>query len=142
MNTLLIVDGNGLMHRAYHALPPFKTKSGIPTNVIYGFYSILHKSIVDYTPTNVVICFDTPVPTFRNELLKTYQAQRPPIADDFVPQIGIVKELLDRVPVVRKELDGYEGDDVIGTVTKKAEKSGFRVLIVTGDKDMMQLVDE
>jgi DNA polymerase-1 len=130
------------MHRAYHALPPFKTKSGIPTNIVYGFFSILQKSIVDYKPTHVMICFDTPAPTFRNKLLKEYQAQRPQIADDFIPQIAIVKELLDRIPVVRRELDGYEGDDVIGTVTKKANDEQFRVLILTGDKDMMQLVND
>jgi len=142
MNILLIVDGNGLMHRAYHALPPFKTKGGIPTNIVYGFFSLLHKAIVDYRPTHVLICFDTPAPTFRNEIHKEYQSQRPQIADDFISQIALVKDLLDKAPLIHRELDGYEGDDIIGTATKCAEKEGFRVLILTGDKDMMQLVND
>jgi len=142
MNTLLIVDGNGLMHRAFHALPPFKTARGVPTQVVYGFFSILYKSIADFQPTHVLVCFDTPAPTFRNKLHKEYQSQRPKIADDFITQIPMVKEALDAAKIVHVELDGYEGDDVIGTAAKKAEKQGFTVLILSGDKDMMQLVNE
>jgi DNA polymerase-1 len=141
MNTLLIVDGNGLMHRAYHALPPFKTAKGVPTQVVYGFFSILYKSIADFQPTHVLICFDTPAPTFRNLLHKEYQSQRPKIADDFIQQIPMVKMSLDAGNIIHKELDGYEGDDVIGTAAKQAETKGFSVLILTGDKDIMQLVN-
>jgi len=142
MNTLLIVDGNGLMHRAFHALPPFKTAKGVPTQVVYGFFSILYKSIADFQPTHVLICFDTPAPTFRNKIHKEYQSQRPKIADDFIVQIPMVKTSLDAAKIVHVELDGYEGDDVIGTAAKLAEKSGFNILILTGDKDIMQLVNE
>jgi DNA polymerase-1 len=141
-NTLLIVDGNGLMHRAYHALPPFKTAKGVPTQVVYGFFSILYKSIADFQPTHVLVCFDTPAPTFRNALHKEYQSQRPKIADDFIQQIPMVKESLDAGKIVHVELDGYEGDDVIGTAAKLAEAQNFSVLILTGDKDIMQLVNE
>jgi len=142
MNTLLIVDGNGLMHRAYHALPPFKTAKGVPTQVVYGFFSILYKSIADFQPSHVLVCFDTPAPTFRNALHKEYQSQRPKIADDFITQIPMVKTSLDAAKIVHVELDGYEGDDIIGTAAKKAEADGFSVLILTGDKDMMQLVND
>ncbi len=141
-NTLLIVDGNGLMHRAFHALPPFKTAKGVPTQVVYGFFSILYKSIADFQPTHVLVCFDTPAPTFRNALHKEYQSQRPKIADDFITQIPMVKTALDAARIVHVELDGYEGDDVIGTAAKKAEEKGFSVLILSGDKDMMQLVND
>lgn len=141
-NTLLIVDGNGLMHRAYHALPPFKTAKGVPTQVVYGFFSILYKAIADFQPTHVLICFDTPAQTFRNKLHKEYQAHRPKIADDFIQQIPMVKMALDAGAITHIELDGYEGDDVIGTATKKAESEGFNVLILTGDKDIMQLVND
>lgn len=141
-NILLIVDGNGLMHRAFHALPPFKTAKGIPTQVVYGFFSILYKSIADFQPTHVLVCFDTPAPTFRNKLHKEYQSQRPKIADDFITQIPMVKMALDAAKIVHVELDGYEGDDVIGTAAKQAEKKGFSILILSGDKDMMQLVDD
>jgi len=142
MEILLIVDGNGLMHRAYHALPPFKTAKGVPTHVVYGFFSILQKALTDFQPTHLLICFDTPAPTFRNTLDANYQSQRPKIADDFIEQIPMVKKALDAGQIVHTELDGYEGDDIIGTATKAAEKNNFTVLILTGDKDMMQLVDE
>lgn len=142
MNKLLVVDGNGLMHRAFHALPPFKTASGIPTHVVYGFFSIIHKAISDFHPSHLMICFDTPAPTFRNKLLAEYQAQRPKIADDFREQIPMIKQALDLNKTIHQELDGYEGDDVMATVAKKAEQSAFDVLILTGDKDMMQLVNQ
>src|SRR3989338_5905298 len=119
MNTLLLIDGNAIMHRAFHALPPFKTKDGIPTNVIYGFFSMLHKSIADFHPNFIVVCFDTPKPTFRNKLFKEYQAQRPKISDDFITQIPLVKEALDKAGVTHLEKDGFEADDLIGTITKK-----------------------
>ncbi len=141
MDTLLIVDGNGLMHRAYHALPPFKTAKGVPTHVVYGFFSILHKALTDFQPSHLAVCFDTPASTFRNKLHKEYQSQRPKIADDFIEQIPMVKSSLDAAHIVHIELDGYEGDDIIGTITKKAEEKNFSVLILTGDKDMMQLVN-
>jgi DNA polymerase-1 len=108
---------------------------------VYGFFSILYKSIADFQPTHVLICFDTPAPTFRNALHKEYQSQRPKIADDFIQQIPMVKMSLDAGMIVHLEMDGYEGDDVIGTAAKQAEKEGFSVLILTGDKDIMQLVN-
>jgi len=110
--------------------------------VVYGFFSILYKAISDFQPTNLVICFDTPAKTFRNKLHKEYQSQRPKIADDFIQQIPMVKEVLDSGNIIHLEKDGYEGDDVIGTVTKQGEKEGFQVLILTGDKDMMQLIND
>lgn len=141
MDTLLLVDGNALMHRAYHALPAFKTKSGIYTNIIYGFYGMLHGAIHDFQPTHVAIAFDTPAKTFRQVLNEQYQAQRPSMGDDFKSQIPILHELLDVSGICRRQLDGYEADDVIGTISKKANEAGMRVLILTGDKDIMQLVN-
>lgn len=130
------------MHRAYHALPPFKTSKGIPTNVLYGFLSILHKAVTDFKPAYVVVCFDTPVETFRNKLLATYQAQRPKAEDDFIAQIPFVKESLDAARIFHIEKDGFEADDVIGTISAHFRKNGIQVLILSGDKDIMQLVDE
>ena len=118
MDTLLLIDGNAIMHRAFHALPPFKTKDGIPTNVIYGFFSMLNKSIADFQPNFVVVCFDTPKPTFRNKIFKDYQAQRPKISDDFITQIPLVKEALDKAGIIHLEKDGFEADDLIGTISK------------------------
>src|SRR3989338_7803842 len=121
MKTLLLIDGNAIMHRAFHALPPFKTKDGTPTNIIYGFFSMLHKAVTDFKPSHIVVCFDTPKPTFRNRLFKKYQAQRPPLVDYFKSQIPLLKEALKKSGINYLEKDGYEADDIIGTLTKTAE---------------------
>src|SRR3989338_3747664 len=142
MDTLLLIDGNAIMHRAFHALPPFKTKDGIPTNVIYGFFSMLHKSIADFKPNFIVVCFDTPKPTFRNKIFKDYQAQRPKISDDFITQIPLVKEALDKAGIIHLEKDGFEADDLIGTISNKYKTNQIRVLILSGDRDIQQLVDK
>ena len=139
--TFLIVDGNAIMHRAFHAIPPFKTKAGIPTNIIYGFFGMVSRAIDVFTPGNLVIAFDTPKPTFREELLPSYQAHRPSISDDFKVQIPLLKELLDVSGMCRMELDGYEADDIIGTLSLQATKRGYQTYIFTGDRDIMQLVD-
>lgn len=141
MDTLLIIDGNAIMHRAYHALPPFKTKSGIPTNVIYGFFGMLGKALEIFKPTHVAICFDTPKKTFRQKLLKEYQSQRPPMPDDFKQQIPLLQSLLDSAGLFREEQDGLEADDMIGTISQMANGRKMRTLILTGDKDIMQLVN-
>ncbi len=142
MNTLLLIDGNAIMHRAFHALPSFKTKSGIPTNVIYGFFSMLHKTINDFHPTHIIVCFDTPKPTFRNKLFKEYQSHRPKIDDDFITQIPLLKVALEKSGILSIEKDGYEADDLIGTIAKKGEKAKMKVLILTGDRDILQLVNK
>lgn len=142
MKTLLLIDGNAIMHRAYHALPPFKTKDGTPTHVIYGFFSMLFRALSDFKPTHVVVCFDTPKPTFRNKMFKEYQAQRPKIHDDFIVQIPLLKEAIAKSGIKQLEKDGFEADDVIGTLAKKAEKEKMKVLILTGDRDILQLVNK
>lgn len=141
MDTLLIIDGNAIMHRAFHALPPFKTKTGVPTQVIYGFFGMLSKAIEIFKPTHIAICFDTPKKTFRQKLLKEYQAQRPEMDHDFKTQIPLLQDLLDKAGLFREEQDGLEADDVIGTIAQKAKDKKMRTLILTGDKDIMQLVN-
>ena len=141
-NTLLLIDGNAIMHRSYHALPPFKSSKGIPTNIIYGFFGMLIKAIADFKPSHIVVCFDTPKPTFRNELFKQYQAQRPHMLDDFKVQIPILQKALIIGGIKILQKDGYEADDVIGTLAKKGAKENMKVLILTGDRDIMQLVDK
>ncbi len=140
--TTLLIDGNALMHRAFHAIPSFKTKDGIPTNAIYGFFSILYKAISDFHPDHLIICFDTPKPTFRNHLYKAYQAHRPKIDDEFKEQIPYIKKGLDIAGIVRAEKDGFEGDDVIGTIARKLNEKDEQVLILSGDRDILQLVKE
>ncbi len=142
MNKLLLIDGNPIMHRAFHALPPFKTKTGIPTNVLYGFFSILYKTTVEFNPQYLIVCFDTPKPTFRNKIFPAYQAQRPKIADDFSIQIPLVKDGLDQAGIYRLEQDGVEADDLIGSISTTIDDRIDLVLIVSGDKDILQLINK
>jgi len=142
MKTLLLIDGNAIMHRAYHALPPFRSSDGTPTNVVYGYLSMLNKVVTDFKPDYLISCFDTPKDTFRNKLFKEYQSQRPKIDDDFIVQIPLVKQAVDAAGIERMEKDGYEADDLIGTITRIFEKNKFRVVILTGDKDIFQLITE
>lgn len=144
MQIFLLVDGNAVMHRAFHALPPFKTKTGIPTHVIYGFFSIIYKAITDFSPVYFTVCFDTPAPTFRNKIFKEYQIQRPKIADEFKSQIPSVKKALDLGGIVHLEKDGFEADDLLGTIAKRVGflfNKKIKVLILSGDRDILQLVD-
>ncbi|MDO8741862.1 MAG: DNA polymerase I, partial [Candidatus Roizmanbacteria bacterium] len=142
MQTLLLIDGNAIMHRAYHALPPFKSADGTQTNVVYGYLSMLYKVVGDFKPDYLISCFDTPKPTFRNKLFKNYQIQRPKIDDDFIGQIPLVKQALDAAGINRIEKDCYEADDLIGTITRIFETNNFRVVILTGDKDIFQLITD
>ncbi len=142
MQTLLLIDGNAIMHRAYHALPPFKSADGTPTNVVYGYLSMLYKVVADFKPDYLISCFDTPKPTFRNKIFKDYQIQRPEIDADFIVQIPLVKQALDAAGINRIEKDGFEADDLIGTITRIFEINKFRVIILTGDKDIFQLITE
>lgn len=142
MKTLLLIDGNAIMHRAYHALPPFKTREGTPTNMIFGFFSMIHKAITEYNVDHVLIAFDTPKPNFRQKMLKAYQAHRPKADDEFIQQIPHLRDLIDKSGIIRLEKDGYEADDIIGTVAHHYKNNSIRVFILTGDKDILQLVDE
>ena len=142
MQTLLLIDGNAIFHRAYYALPDFKTRSGLHTNAVYGFFAMLHKAISDFKPTHVVIAFDTPKPTFRVKLLPAYQAQRPSAPAEFAMQFPMVREAIDAAGIIRIEKDGFEADDVIGTLSVQYKKEDFKVIILTGDRDIMQLVDK
>ncbi|QQG44771.1 MAG: hypothetical protein HYW86_02555 [Candidatus Roizmanbacteria bacterium] len=141
METLLLIDGNAIMHRAFFAIPAdFRSSDGTPTNAVYGFMTMLHKVISDFHPQHVIICFDTPKPTFRQKLLPSYQAQRPKAASEFIVQIPLIKEMIDKAGICRIEKEGYEADDLIGTLTAKYKKN-HRILIFTGDKDIMQLIE-
>ena len=142
MKTLLLIDGNAIMHRAYHALPPFKTKEGFQTNAIYGFISILNKAVFDFKPDYLIVCFDTPAPTFRKKIFKEYQSHRPKMEDELSIQFPVVKEALNKAGVTHLEKAGYEADDIIGTISHHFDQNGDRVLILSGDRDILQLVND
>ncbi len=140
--TLLLIDGNALIYRAYHALPPFKTTDGTPTGAIYGFFSILQKAILDFRPTHLIVCFDTPKPTFRKEMFAEYRAQRPKAPDDLIVQIPHIHSLLKAAGITYLEKEGYEADDLLGTISRHLHAKDMRVLVFTGDRDMLQLIDD
>lgn len=142
MDTLLIVDSHALIHRAYHAIPPLSTRSGIPTNALYGYINLIQKAIQDIKPTHLVTCFDTPTESFRKKILTDYQATRKPTEDNLKVQFNIVKELVDAAHIKRFEADYYEADDVIGTIVKILSNQHLRIILLTGDKDMFQLVSD
>lgn len=140
MNKLLLIDGNAMMHRAYHALPPLTNTKGEPVQAVYGFFSMLLNVLQDQNPTHLVVCFDRGAPTIRQSMYAGYHAHRPALSDDFVPQIVLIHELLEKMKVAIFELDGYEGDDLIGTIAERGAKDA-EVVILTGDRDMLQLVN-
>lgn len=140
--TLFLIDGNSLLNRAYYALPPLTTINGEPTNAIYGFSMMLFRLLDDYNPTQIYVAFDVPAPTFRHETYKEYKANRKGMPDDLRPQVDGIKQVLDAWGIPRLELAGYEADDIIGTATKKGEALGYKVYIVTGDRDALQLISE
>lgn len=139
---LLIIDSNALLHRSFHALPALTTKKGEQTGAVYGFLLTLFKAIKDLSPKYIVACFDTAVPTFRQEEFKEYKAQRPKTPEEIVSQIPIAKDVLKalNIPVFTK--DGFEADDLIATIAKKQLKEELEIYILTGDLDNLQLVNK
>jgi DNA polymerase-1 len=139
---LVLVDGSSYLYRAYHALPPLETSTGEPTGAIHGVLNMLHKLRRELSPPHLAVVFDAPGKTFRDELFEAYKANRPAMPDDLRTQVGPMLEAVTAagIPVLR--VPGVEADDVIGTLARRAAGSGMRVVIVTGDKDMAQLVDE
>jgi len=140
MSKLVIIDGNAIMHRAYHALPPLTTKDGEPINAVYGLTTMLLRTISDLKPTHIAICFDRKEPTFRKKEFKTYQAHRPETEKELISQFVKAKETVNALGIPSYEKAGFEADDLIGTITKKTEKKLDKIVIVTGDKDILQLV--
>jgi DNA polymerase-1 len=138
----LLVDGSAIVHRAYHAMPPFTTSEGAPTGAIHGFFSMLLKLIHQLKPARIVVAFDRPKPTFRQQLYVGYQAQRPKMESDLASQYEAIIEVLRKAKIKEVGLDGFEADDIIGTLSDRANKEGILTYIVTGDRDMLQLVDQ
>jgi len=138
---LLLFDGNALVHRAFHALPPLtQPKTGEMVNAVYGFASTLLKVFADFKPTHWAVAFDRPGPTFRHEMFEEYKAQRPATPEELKSQIKKVHQLVEAFHIPIFEIDGFEADDVLGTLSKQADEQGVETIIVTGDNDMLQAV--
>lgn len=141
--TFAVIDGNSLMHRAFHAVPPtMNAPDGRPTNAIFGFLNMFLKMIDAFNPDGVVVAFDKGKPRVRMEMLPQYKAQRPPMDPDLHVQFPMIKELLTALNVPILQSEGWEGDDILGTMARLGEEAGCDMLLVTGDRDMYQLVTE
>lgn len=141
--TFAVIDGNSLMHRAFHAVPPtMNAPDGRPTNAIFGFLNMFLKMIDAFNPDGVVVAFDKGKPRVRMEMLPQYKAQRPPMDPDLHAQFPMIKELLVALNVPILQSEGWEGDDILGTMARLGEQAGCDMLLVTGDRDMYQLVTE
>ncbi len=142
MRKLMLLDTYGLVYRAFFALPPLTTTRGMPINAAYGFTMMLNKIITDEQPTHVVAAFDKGLPAHRVAMFQQYKAQRDTMPDDLRPQFALVRRILEvnKIPIV--EIEGEEADDVIATLARQAEEQGEESIVVTGDTDLLQLVDE
>lgn len=137
---IVILDSNAVIHRAYHALPPFSTADGVMVNAVYGYAKLLLKVIKDVNPDIVLAAFDVAGDTFRHQQFEAYKANRVAADQDLYDQIPLVKELLQAIDIPVLELSGYEADDIIGTIAEQTHKTSNELVIVTGDMDTMQLV--
>lgn len=136
-NHLIIIDSNSVIHRAYHALPPLTTKSGELVNAVYGFLLVFLRAVKDFRPDFVAACFDFPAPSFRHKQYKGYKATRPPTKPELYNQIPLVKEALSVFNVRVFEKEGFEADDLIGTLSCLAQT---QTIVLSGDLDVLQLV--
>lgn len=140
---LILIDGYSFFFRAFFALKNVKNRSdGLPVNGIYGFTKMLINLITDLKCTHIAVIFDTGGKTFRHDIFGDYKANRPPVPEEMIPQFPIIREVVDVLNIKSVEKDGYEADDIIATLSKQAEKEGYEVWIISGDKDLMQLVDD
>lgn len=139
---LVILDGNSIVNRAFYGIRQLSAPDGTPTNGVYGFLAILRKLIDAEKPDSLCVAFDLKAPTFRHKRYDGYKAQRKGMPEELVVQIPILKEVLDEMGILRLELEGYEADDLLGTVGKRCEASGWDCRIVTGDKDSFQLISD
>ena len=142
MNKLMLVDGHSILNRAYYGLPPLTSPDGTPTGALYGFLNILFKFLDEEKPDALAVAFDVSAPTFRHEKYKEYKGTRKPMDPDLKVQVPLIKDILEAMNIAIVEKPGWEADDIIGTLSKKYSKDGNPVTIVSGDKDLLQLVDE
>jgi len=142
MNKLVLIDGNALMHRAYHAMPGLTNPKGQPIGAVYGFFGMLLNVLTDQKPEYLIVCFDRSKPTIRQSMFAGYHAHRPAMESDLTEQVVLIDTLLEKSQVLISSAEGYEGDDVIGTYAHQALEHNIEVTIVTGDRDMLQLVND
>lgn len=142
MPKLMLIDGNSLVNRAYYGVRPLSAPDGTPTNAVFGFLNILQRLLDDEKPDALCVMFDRREPTFRHKHSEAYKATRKPMPDDLAAQMPVLKDVLDALGIERRELSGWEADDLLGTVSRIGAEQGWECVVVTGDKDALQLVGE
>jgi DNA polymerase I len=142
MKKIALIDGYGFVFRAYHSIPPLTRNDGTPVGAVFGFTTMLLKLLASLNVSHIAVIFDSGSKTFRNNIYPEYKANRPPCPEDLIPQFSIVRESAEALNISILEKIGFEADDIIATIAKKSAKEGFEVVIVSSDKDLMQLIDE
>jgi DNA polymerase-1 len=138
----MILDGNSIVNRAFYGVRPLSAPDGTPTNAVYGFLAILRRLLDEVRPDALCVAFDLKDPTFRHRAYEGYKAQRRPMPDELAAQMPVLKDVLDAMGIRRYEISGYEADDILGTVSAVCERQGWRCMVVTGDKDSLQLISD
>ena len=137
---LYLIDGSAYIYRAYHAIKPLSNSQGLPTHAVFGFTTILRRLLKERNPQYLAVAYDTKGPVFRHQLYSAYKANRPPMPEDLIPQIPYIRKMVAACRILHLEQDDQEADDLIASATKKMVEQGYRVVIVSGDKDLLQLV--
>ena len=142
MNKILLIDGHSILNRAFYGVPDLTNKDGLHTNAIFGFLNIMLKAMEDEKPTHLAVAFDLHAPTFRHEMYKEYKGTRHPMPDELREQVPVMKELLTSMNIPIMEKTGFEADDLLGTAAKKSQADGWDAIILSGDRDLLQISDE
>lgn len=142
MSKFVLIDGHSILNRAFYGVPIFTNSEGLYTNAVFGFLNIMFKIIDSKQPDYMAVAFDVHQPTFRHEMFKDYKGTRKPMMEELREQVPVIKELLQKMNITTVELPGYEADDVIGTLSKKGEKAGMEVDVISGDRDLLQLASD
>ncbi len=139
---LVLIDGHSILNRAFFGLPDLTNSEGIHTNAVYGFLNIMFKILEEEKPDYLTVAFDVHTPTFRHKMFEGYKGTRKPMADELRQQVPLIKELLTKMGVKIVEMEGYEADDILGTLSVRAEKEGMDVAVISGDRDLLQLATD
>ena len=139
---LFLIDGQGLIYRAFFALPKLTTTYGQLINAAYGFTLIIMRLLEEQKPDGLIIAFDTPKPTFRHKQYAQYKAQREKMPQELIDQLPIIKDIVDKLNIPAIAIEEYEADDIIGSIVEKVKNTSYKPVIVTGDRDLLQLIDE
>jgi len=139
---IMVIDGNSIINRAFYGIRLLSTRDGLYTNAVYGFLTIMHRIIDEYKPDGICVTFDRREPTFRHQRYEGYKATRSGMPDELAVQMPVMKQVLTALGIPIYELPGYEADDLIGTISRRCEQSGYECVAVTGDRDSLQLITD